>query len=164
MADRLGVPDPVMGLATGGLVRKIGDPDPYWFSEPLFQHLAVHGTQNADAAAGAALGSSNADGDLSARVTAATTIDEVKEIIGGGFIRKLARTLLLEAEDIDASRPVNSYGVDSVVAVEIRTWVLKEAQSDVSVFEILSNVPMEELVGKIAVKSKLVPKGLRAGE
>ncbi|KAK3329868.1 hypothetical protein B0H66DRAFT_527245 [Apodospora peruviana] len=37
------------------------------------------------------------------------------------LMRKLARTLLLAMEDIDSTRAVNSYRVDSLVGVEIRT-------------------------------------------
>ncbi|KAK0712063.1 putative polyketide synthase, partial [Lasiosphaeris hirsuta] len=127
MANALDTVQPVVGLATGGALQRDGDAEPYWFSEPRFGALKVFGTQDEGG--------------------------EARKVVGEAFVGKLARTLLLKVEDVDVGRPVNSYGVDSLVAVEVRTWVLKEVQSDVSVFEILSNVSLEELVAKITEKS-----------
>jgi hypothetical protein len=50
--------------------------------------------------------------------------------------------------------------VDSLKAVEIRNRSLKELQSDISVFELLSATPLAEIAAKIAAKSGLV-KGLK---
>jgi hypothetical protein len=46
--------------------------------------------------------------------------------------------------------------VDSLKAVEIRNHAKKELQSDISVFELLSAVPLADLAVKIASRSKLV--------
>jgi Phosphopantetheine attachment site len=163
MADQI-CTQPIIGLSTGGLLKHNGDPEPHWFSETRFRPMRVHETQNSGAASGAALSSyagNKADDNLQVRLASAATIDEAKEVICSGLMRKLARTLMLSVDDVESSRTVNSYGVDSLVAVEIRTWVFKEVHSDVSVFEILSNVPLSELVDAITAKSKLVPESLR---
>ena len=76
-------------------------------------------------------------------------------------MRKLAKAMMIEVEDLDSSRPANSYGVDSLVAVEVRAWIFKEVKSDVSVFEILSNTPLLSLAAKIASRSTLVSPGIR---
>lgn len=67
----------------------------------------------------------------------------------------------MEIEDLDPSRPANAYGVDSLVAVEVRAWVFKVVKSDVSVFDILSNSPMTQLAASIAAKSQLVDQNVR---
>jgi len=46
--------------------------------------------------------------------------------------------------------------VDSLKAVEIRNYALKEMQSDISVFELLSATPLNEVAAKIAGRSALV--------
>lgn len=46
--------------------------------------------------------------------------------------------------------------VDSLKAVELRNRSLREMQSDISVFELLSATPLTELATKIASKSGLV--------
>ncbi len=46
--------------------------------------------------------------------------------------------------------------VDSLKAVEMRNRVMREMQSDISVFELLSATPLAELAIKIASRSALV--------
>lgn len=46
--------------------------------------------------------------------------------------------------------------MDSLNAVEIRNRVLKDMQSEISVFELLSSTPMADLAIKIASRSALV--------
>jgi hypothetical protein len=46
--------------------------------------------------------------------------------------------------------------VDSLKAVEIRNRTLREMQSDISVFELLSATPLTELAAKVASRSGLV--------
>lgn len=46
--------------------------------------------------------------------------------------------------------------VDSLQAVEIRNRALKNMRSEVSVFDILSAMPLADVAAKIAVKSQLV--------
>jgi hypothetical protein len=46
--------------------------------------------------------------------------------------------------------------VDSLKAVEMRNRVLKEMQSDISVFELLSSTPLTDIAAKIAARSGLV--------
>jgi hypothetical protein len=46
--------------------------------------------------------------------------------------------------------------VDSLKAVEMRNRVLKEMQSDISVFELLSVTPLTDIAAKIVARSGLV--------
>ena len=61
-----------------------------------------------------------------------------------------------ELDDIDTSKPLYHYGVDSLVAVEIRNWIMREIKSDISVFDILANIPISQLALTIAGKSKIL--------
>lgn len=49
-----------------------------------------------------------------------------------------------------------STAVDSLQAVEIRNRALKNMRSDISVFDILSAMPLSDVAAKIAAKSQLV--------
>ena len=53
-------------------------------------------------------------------------------------------------------KPLFDYGVDSLQAVEIRNRALKNTRSDISVFDILSAMPLADVAAKIASKSSLV--------
>lgn len=147
----------VVGLATGGLLKQNGHDDPFWFSEPRFGPLRIYDTQEL----GVAKGGSSDDEQLQTLLGEAKTMAEATEAVCTALVRKLAKAMMIEVEDLDSSRPANSYGVDSLVAVEVRAWIFKEVKSDVSVFEILSNTPLLSLAAKIASRSTLVSPGIR---
>lgn len=46
--------------------------------------------------------------------------------------------------------------VDSLVAVEVRNMIFRKLKADISVFDIMSNMPLVQLAAKIVSKSKLV--------
>ena len=60
-------------------------------------------------------------------------------------------------EDIDASKPVSAYGVDSLTAVEIRAWSFRDVQADVSVLDVVNTGSIWGLVGIIVRNSRLTP-------
>lgn len=69
-----------------------------------------------------------------------------------------------QSEDIEVTRPVSSYGVDSLLAVELRAWIYSELQSDISVFDLLSKTALTSLAKKIASGSKAMPDMVRDEE
>ncbi|KAI0884321.1 uncharacterized protein GGS22DRAFT_194853 [Annulohypoxylon maeteangense] len=162
MADQVKA-QPVLGLASGGLVRANGDDDPYWFSDARFNPLSVYDTQIQNTAGSKDRVKSTAAADFASILGAAASSDDARGVVCSALMGKLAKSLMMELEDLDSARPINTYGVDSLVAVDIRAWALKELQSVVHVSEILRNVPMVELAGLIASKSKLLPDTLRGG-
>ena len=60
------------------------------------------------------------------------------------FKQKVGRLLALKVEDVHDEDGITDYGVDSLVAVELRNWIRKEVGANVTVFEILN--------GKLTVK------------
>ena len=99
---------------------------------------------------------------LKSSLSAATTLAQAGELIEGGLAVKLSKSLSIAVEDVDTSKAVYSYGVDSLVAIEIRNWIFKELKSQVSVFDILSKVPMAQLAVKVARKSAFVAPEVQA--
>ncbi|KAI0205645.1 hypothetical protein F4808DRAFT_239972 [Astrocystis sublimbata] len=149
---------PILGLSSGGLVKANGFDDPYWFTDARFGPLRVHdsATQNAKTNK-----NTGATVDLAAVIGASKTMADVTKVVCQGLMAKLAKGLMMELEDLDPSRPINIYGVDSLIAVDIRAWALKDLQSTVHVSEILKNQPMIELAQHIASKSKFLPAALQ---
>ena len=70
---------------------------------------------------------------------------------------RLAQQLSISVEDIDASKPVSAYGVDSLTAVEIRAWSFRDVQADVSVLDVVNTGSIWGLVGIIVRNSWLTP-------
>ena len=65
--------------------------------------------------------------------------EEMTHIVVESLARKLVRALSIQAEDVDPDRPLNSYGVDFLVALELRNWIIKEFAAEVPVFEFMSD-------------------------
>jgi hypothetical protein len=98
----------------------------------------------------------NAQSDLKTLLVDATSLSEATLVIQSAIAQKLAKLMMISAEDIDISKPVHHYGVDSLVAIDLRNWVFRELKSTVTVFDILNSVPLMQFAAKIARSSELV--------
>ena len=96
--------------------------------------------------------------ELKTALTASTSLAHAAELIEGALAFKLSKSLSMSVEDIETSRAIHSYGVDSLVAIEMRNWIFKELKSQVSVFDVQSKVPISQFAIKIAKKSGYVPQ------
>lgn len=62
------------------------------------------------------------------------------------FATKVQSILLLESS-VDSQVPLLDLGVDSLVAVEVRSWFMKELQVDMPVLKVLGGASVSDLVG-----------------
>ncbi|KAI1259180.1 polyketide synthetase [Xylariaceae sp. FL1019] len=133
-------------ITTG--LRHVGSSEervPFWFNNPRFSHLIVHETDDADGAKkGAAI-------PLRTQLEGATTKGEVFKIIQAGFLARLQQLLKMDFEDDRTEDEVlglrtDSIGIDSLIAVEIRTWFLKNLQVNVPVLKILGGASLGEII------------------
>ncbi|KAI4710994.1 Type I Iterative PKS [Alternaria sp. Ai002NY15] len=85
-----------------------------------------------------------------------TANEEAVQLITAAIVQRLASLMMIPEADIDAGRPLSAYGVDSLVAVEVRNWVAREMLVECSVFDVLQNIPMTQLAQSLAEKSKLL--------
>ena len=123
-----------------------------WAQRPLFCHL-----QRLNASQVTAVQNSDADTNYEALFQAAAGV-AAKAVPGVVNVlkEKLAKTLSIPVQDIDAQRPAHTYGIDSLVAVEIRYWLAKEMKADVSIFEITGSKSIAELGVQVAEKSSFI--------
>ncbi|KAI5921037.1 putative polyketide synthase [Camillea tinctor] len=75
-------------------------------------------------------------------------------IVFESLIRKLARALSIEPGDIDASQSLHVFGVDSLVAMEIRNWISKEFMADVAVFELMGGRSLAAICELVTKRSQ----------
>ncbi|KUI64111.1 Lovastatin diketide synthase LovF [Cytospora mali] len=52
---------------------------------------------------------------------------------------KLARALAVEVDDIDGGKRLTDYGVDSLMAVELRNWIRRDFLANLAVFDIMDS-------------------------
>lgn len=147
-------PQIITGLGTGGLVAQGAEKSAWWFNDAKFAHIAQVDTHQV---------SQDKDEDsvqLQALLSQVTSMDATAELVCKTLIQKLAKSMMVPLDDIEASRPMSSYGVDSLLAVEVRAWIFTELQADISIFDLLSNIPISSLSRKIVTKSKCAPAGI----
>jgi zearalenone synthase (highly reducing iterative type I polyketide synthase) len=148
----------VTGLATRDGVSAANIDVPFYFNNPRFSILSKHGGKNNTLAHP----NTNEAGSVPAKIqlARAASLSEATDIVTDLLIRKLAKSLQTETSEIDSGRPLHSYGVDSLVALEIRNWAILEIGAEITVFDVLSSVPMTALARVVAGKSKLLSEGV----
>ena len=91
----------------------------------------------------------------------AESLAEVGDQICDAIRTRLSKLLAVEKDSVDPEKPMHVYGVDSLVAVEIRNWFSKAMSADIAVFEILGNYSIAALGLIVAKKSQFVPVSLK---
>ena len=111
---------------------------------------------------GEAGGQQSEANELKNRVSSAPSLVAAADIIEGALAAKLAKAMSMAPEDIDTSKPVSAFGVDSLIAMEIRNWVFGILRSTVGIFDILRSGPILQLAAKIAENSLLISDKVKA--
>lgn len=132
-----------------------GFEQPWYFNKPRFGPLAI-----TSSSATAANSSNSAGFSIASKLKEAGSKEQAVEIITEGLVGKVAEILQMPPSEVDPERPMYRYGVDSLVALEVRNWISKEMKSNVALLEVLAAVPMKMFAATIAEKSKiLTPSG-----
>jgi len=163
-------PQLTTGLLGGEDLRSLMPTSP-WAHDSKFLLL-----RKSDGSSGAT--AAEADPMLEA-IANAKSLFEVAGVVQDTLVARLAKGFHIESVDVTVERPLHAYGgeisfppchlkillttstVDSLVAVEIRNWVMKELKSEISILDILSAMPIHDLAMKISASSKLVSEQLR---
>ncbi|KAL1857091.1 Type I Iterative PKS [Diaporthe australafricana] len=136
----------VMGLETPAslLARSLEPPD--LLQRPLFARFSQLPGRNGGG------GSGSGDDDAARLFRQAESEVERAQVVVEALSKRLARTLTIKLEDVDTHQALHAYGVDSLIAVELRSWLGKEFAGDVPVFEIVSGKTVEA-VGQLVAKT-----------
>ena len=153
----------ITGVASGGYLARMDIQDSMWFNDNRFAHMCKLGLPTAGSGP---TDESNSTVHLPSTLPSVKSLPEATALVTSALVSKLAKALGMPAEDIETSRCVSDYGVDSLVAVELRNWIQRQARATVSIFDLMSPMALKELAGKIAEGSLLVKnemKGKGAG-
>ena len=99
--------------------------------------------------------------DLTSSLSGAESWDQAISSIVRVIVGKLSVMFSLPEDEVDPSASMSHYGVDSLVAVELRNWLSSASQSEVSIFDIMQSKSLVGLAETAAVKSRLVPGNLK---
>ncbi|KAI1264396.1 hypothetical protein F5Y18DRAFT_390351 [Xylariaceae sp. FL1019] len=114
----------LVGIEPAGL-KKVNEKYPLkdmsWYRDPRFQNL-IQATTNITSSTGV------------------TTKDAPREegTVLERIVGKISRLLYIPADEVDTQRAISQYGIDSMVAAELRNWLLTAFGRDVSMLKLLS--------------------------
>ncbi|KAH1723064.1 hypothetical protein KXV81_008084 [Aspergillus fumigatus] len=75
-------------------------------------------------------------------------------LIGAAIASKLADIFMAPVTEIDLSKPPAHFGVDSLIAVELRNMLVLQAAADISIFNLLQTPSLAALAASVAEKSR----------
>lgn len=131
------VPDHiVIGLDPAKLQKAVNDAaatDSFWLEDARFNHIVHDMNSSSDDTGGAGAKS------ILATIKAVASPAEAIAAVTEHFIGKLARMLLLSADDFEPDvKSIADYGIDSMIGAELRNWIFKEYGMD---------IPFQQLLG-----------------
>ncbi|KAI0798928.1 lovastatin nonaketide synthase [Xylaria sp. FL0064] len=144
-------------LPSVAMIKLKGEDLHHSIYRPMFNHLF------------AMEGGSNAVGDLStasggqvkreAALRAAESEHEAGLLVTEWLRLKLAHVLGMTVEDVEADRPVHTFGIDSLVAIDLKNWFHREVGTELQIFQLLGNSSIEELGRDAARRSRFLMVG-----
>ncbi|KAM7184266.1 KR domain containing protein [Rhypophila sp. PSN 637] len=166
------------GLLTSHTVTGVRPPShwqdaeevPFNMAQPLWghmHHIPPLLLDNPDDDDGSAEQNNNRAGreraqDAKARIRSAASISEAAEVAGEALVQRITSLLgagnvaggdKLDHRDLGAwQKPLHSYGIDSLSAIEIRSWVARVFDVDLAVFDILGGATVASCAMTIAAK------------
>lgn len=81
------------------------------------------------------------------------------QIVSAGLAEKLAHAMMMPADDVDPDRPLSAYGVDSLMAVELRNWILREFGAVLGMWEMMNGDKLIKGIAEaVTQKSSMLKK------
>ena len=152
--DSDGTVDPqvLTGLATTSSALAFKIPEPFYLSDAKFAIMAKTGLR--EFTRGPQVEDTNS---VQALVAGSSSVAEATEHVLAALVNRLAKMLQAPSSEIDTKRPLHSYGIDSLAAIEIVNWALKELKAHLTIFDVMAAVPTSVTANKIAAGSVLLP-------
>ncbi|KAI2758968.1 hypothetical protein DTO006G1_6365 [Penicillium roqueforti] len=111
---------------------------------------------------GSSVSGSKSAAQVRVQLQGVTSEEAIYDIVKDSFLVNLKKVLQISADDdIDLSTPLVEQGLDSLVAVMVRSWFLKEIEVDIPVLKILDGSSISDLL-QLAVSK--IPTSITCAE
>ncbi|KAL4922536.1 hypothetical protein BDW62DRAFT_54743 [Aspergillus aurantiobrunneus] len=90
--------------------------------------------------------------DLREQLANASLEADQTAVLETAIVRKLAAMFFVEEESIQVGASLAKYGVDSLVAVELRNWLVVQLAVELSIFDIMQSASVKQLASSLAAK------------
>ncbi|CZR61454.1 related to polyketide synthase [Phialocephala subalpina] len=126
--------------------------DSYALANPIFSQIPYLEEKEAVA--------EQASMDVDKLLQNAQTIDEVHNIVVRAIVERFALFTARPVEDISPSTSLEQFGLDSLVAIELKNWLVRTFQVAVQTSEVVDATSILALGKLVASRSKLVTEEL----
>ncbi|KAK8056992.1 hypothetical protein PG996_010929 [Apiospora saccharicola] len=141
-------------LEAEGIITK-----PRCHKDPLFRYLiqAGNSTNNKQ---GIINNSNKQEPRNCVTLAAAASSKDAHKMVLDALVSKLARILGVEPgpEALDPARPLHALGIDSLVSVELRSWLARELGVQMTVLEMAGKASVRQLAEAAVARSQYTPK------
>lgn len=105
-------------------------------------------------------GNSGAKRDIDALLQNASSFDEAVQVITETTIEKFVAFLNLEASDVEPHQALSSFGLDSLVSIELKNWMVRTFKVTLQASELTGAPSITHLAETLASRSKLLPANI----
>ncbi|KAL4814821.1 Choline/Carnitine o-acyltransferase-domain-containing protein [Aspergillus spinulosporus] len=91
-------------------------------------------------------------------IASAGSVEKVHRIVMEAAMQQLTSFLAIDPDDIQEQMAVTDLGLDSLLAIEFKNWVVRTMQAPMQTSEVLDAPSLSQLVKLIVQRSKLVQK------
>ncbi|KAF1850314.1 uncharacterized protein K460DRAFT_372604 [Cucurbitaria berberidis CBS 394.84] len=121
---------------------------PFWSNDAKFVHL-LRAAEAASASSATATTIS-----WSAAFKAAPSRLDAEQIVCDALVEKIAEVIAMEPKELDISRALSHYPLDSLTAIEVRNFITRMFEANLQVLELLASGSIETLAKVVCTKSK----------
>ncbi|KAI1371771.1 beta-ketoacyl synthase domain-containing protein [Hypoxylon crocopeplum] len=155
-----GQSNPPIDITTGLRRFDPADPNPlHWHQDPRFSHYTREDRLEDVSAAGAGTRKSLRD-----TIAELTELDAVVQAILLALTDRLETLLRLPKEAISPAHSMSELGVDSLAAIEVRGWIFKVVDKDVSVIKLLGGTSIQKLCAELAEQIVVERSKVKSGD
>ncbi|KAI6777704.1 Beta-ketoacyl synthase [Emericellopsis cladophorae] len=127
--------------------------DLVWYKNPRFRAVAQAISEESLALATGSGAGAGHGSSIASQLENASTPAEKLEIARSAITARIAELIGIPTDEIDTEKPVSRYGVDSLVAGELRNWLIKTFGMEVSMLQLLNKSTKIGMLVQDAVKS-----------
>ncbi|TQV94003.1 polyketide synthase [Cordyceps javanica] len=103
--------------------------------------------------AGAASNQPGGANSLANVLAKAKSPEEAAQHISSAIAHKISEIFMIPVDQVEIANAPAQYGVDSLVAIELRNMLVQQTAAEVSIFDIMQSTSIGSLAGVIAAKS-----------
>nr|UVI57908.1 polyketide synthase [Aspergillus pulvericola] len=142
----------VAGVRSAKDFHRQSIPLPGFMAYPLFSPLrAIANSSGAE--------KEEAEVPVTQALRSSRSVPAAVEVVTKAIVMKLARVMAISAKEIDPARTLASYGVDSLVTVDLKAWFKRDVGVNVASGDLLGDVSMQGLAEKLAGTSEFLSLG-----